>query len=207
MGAPTTRGKRRFSARGRRTPGDGCRRGCRSDRGGLCRPGTWIGPVRRARRSRPPSALGDARIHDVRRGGHVRRRWSSGGAHLGRRRLVRPRLRDLLDGEPEGVRGSAQTRPGVPGPVVCGTGPELARPAARRARAGRGPRRRSDLTPGRRRSSPTRRGRGPCGGRPRRRTRRGPAATPGPPRRRRRGPTHRAIASRRPLSASATMRR
>jgi len=86
----------------------------------------WTGrrPCRRARPPRARSPQGDAWLHHLRRGG------GGGRARLGRRGLVRPGLRHLLDAESEGVRGPAQawplsTLPGRarrdPGPARPGT--------------------------------------------------------------------------------------
>ncbi len=82
------------------TGGSAGRRGRIGHRGGLGNGG------------RPPDARqGDARVHLVRR-----RRGRAVRAGLGRRELVRHDLGDLLDDQPQGIRGPAQARPGIPGP-------------------------------------------------------------------------------------------
>ena len=58
---------------------------------------------------RPAREQGDARVDLIRRGRRAVR------ARLGRGELVRHHERDLLDAQPQGIRGPAQARAGVPG--------------------------------------------------------------------------------------------
>ena len=139
------------------------RRGSRPKSGGASGPpgggASRAGARRRARLARPAtpagaqgSEEGDPRLDVVRRG---RPRGVRTG--LGRRELVRHDQRHVLDDQPEGIRGPAQARAGVPGP---GPAREPGRQGARRGhRRGRRTRREAGSgRPGRgRRSSGCRR--------------------------------------------------
>ena len=102
----------------------------------VARPATGRAPRRlelrrgRAARDAPRAAQGDAGLHDVRRGGRDAARPG-----VGRRRLVRTLVGDVLDDQPARVRGSAQARPGVPRP-----GPPARDTFAHRRRPRRRPR-------------------------------------------------------------------
>ena len=135
--------RRAYGGRARaRRPADGppgrepARRGRRFRRATLVRSRTRgpRGPPKRTGTGRFGAAprQGDARLDLLRRRDRGLRR-----AGLERRELVRDDQRDVLDDQPEGVRGPAQARPRIPGAGQAGVGARPEPGPTRGPRAGR----------------------------------------------------------------------